>query len=325
MSRRLLPITSYVQENHLKKEFLFDLQQRRIDEKFKYIGEQQANAWFNICNSPDYDHHRKPMKFLENCIQDLVSDHKGDVNVIALGPGDALKEQVVVDTFLEKHRVSLFFVDISREILNVAIQNVGDRDELKEVFIADLSKFMDIEDIGRYVKRHYNSTNFFTLLGNTLGNYPQAMILTTFRNAMKPGDKVLIEVHAKSTESLEEEQIDETLKGYDNPIYTEQLIASLSAAGIDGTDGTIEVEFNADKFFPQIDVVEQYFCFDRNKVVNYEGTQIYFAKGERILVDYSNKYTLESLKHLLTSHGLRTIKHTKDETGKYYLMLCELA
>ncbi len=327
MYRISLPITTYTQQHDLEREYLNSLQQRRVDVKFSYIGKHQANAWFNLCNSLEYTFYRNSLDILENSVKSFVANHKGDVNVIALGPGDAMKEKIVVDSLLEKYQVNLFFVDISREILNVAIKNTDDRDVLKEIFIADLMNFMHIKHLSRYVKSQYHATNFFTLLGNTLANYPQAMILKTLRNAMSPGDKILIDANIKSAKNTEEEaeEVDEMLKKYDNP-YTRQLIlASLSEARIEETDGTIEIEFGRDDFFPQMGAIKSFFCFDRSKVITYQDEDIYFAKGERILTHYSNNYTLESLESILISHGLNIIKHIKSADGKYYQLLCELA
>ena len=320
----------YIRKDHLEKEFLDGLQKRKIDEKFLYIGERQANSWINLCKSPEYDYYRVSKNLLQNHVENFVSDHTGDVNVIALGPGDALKEKIVVNHLQEKHRVNLFFVDTSKEILNIAIKNTVDSDVLKEVFMADLMHFRHIRHLSRYVKKHYSATNFFTLLGNTIGNYPPAMMLKTLRNAMTPGDKILIEVHAKSGGSIEEEatQIREIIKKHhNNPALQERILALLSEASIEEADGTIEVEFNKDKFFPQMGVIEQYFCFNRNKTITYLGEEVYFVKGERILVGYSNKYTFQSLdyRNILTSHGLHIIKHATDDTGKCYQLLCELA
>ena len=328
MYRVSLPITTYTQENHLKKEFLSGLYQRRIDEKFSYIGQRQTTAWLKKCNSPEYKYYGNSKNLLENTIHNFIADHKTDVNIIAFGPGDALKEKVVVNAFLEKHRVNLFFIDISREMLNVAIKNTEDSDVLKEVFIADLRDFMRIKDICQHIKKHYHATNFFTFLGNTLGNYPQAMILKTIRSAMVPKDKILIDAHLKVSGSIEEEaaQIDKIVHEYKhNPTYLEKTLASLSEAGIKETDGTLEVDFGIDEFFTQIDVVKQYFRFNRNRTINYLGEDVCFANSERILVHYSNKYTFETLENILISHGLRITKHTNDTTGECCLMLCELA
>ena len=320
-------LSYYTREEHLKKEFLNGLQQRRVDEKFSYIGERQANSWFNLCKSDEYTYYKNSKLLLKHYIKDLVSSHKGDVNVIAFGPGDGLKEELVVKAFLERQRASLFFVDVSRDILNVAIENMRDNDVLKEIFVADLKNFVDIKDISHHVKKSYNGTNFFTLLGNTLGNYPQAMILKTFRSSMAPGDKILIDVNVKIAKSSEEEaaQIDEMIQGYDdNPAFQERNLALLSEAHIEAADGSLEVEFTRDEFFPQMSVLKQYFRFSRSKTISYQGEDVYFAKGERILIHYSNKYTFESLENILTSHGLHIIKYAKDDTGRYCLILCEL-
>ena len=320
----------YIRKQDLEKDFLYNLQQRRIDEKFSYIGERQANSWINLCKSPEYDYYRISKNLLQNHVENFVADHTGDVNIIVLGPGDALKEKIVVDCLREKHRVHLFFVDTSKEILNIAIKNTADSDVLKEVFMADLLQFKHIKHLSRYIKKDYSSTNFFIFLGNTFGNHPPAMMLKTIRSAMTPGDKILIEVHAKSMDSIEEEatQIKEIVKRYNNnPILRERNLALLAEAHIEATDGYIEIEFNKEKLFPQMGAVEQYFCFNRSKTITYLGQDVYFAEGERILLGYSNKYTFKSLdyRNILTSHGLHIIKHAKDPSGKCYQMLCELA
>ncbi len=324
------PITTYTQQAQLEKEFLHCLQQRRIDEKFHYIGERQANAWFNLCESTKYTYYRNSKKLLEENVTEFLVGHTGDVNVIVLGPGDARKEKIVVDSLRENHRVNLFFVDLSREILNVAIKNTEDSGVLKEVFFADLKNFIHIKEISQRVKKYYNPTNFFTFLGNTIGNYPQAIMLKTLRNAMTPGDKILIDVHARSGESVEEQaiQIDKMIESYDsNPAIRERIPASFFEIGIEATDGIIEIEYGKDDFFPKIGAIKYFFCFTRNKIITYRGTDVYFAKGERILVHYSNKYTFDSLeqRNIFTSHGLRITKHVKDAVEKCYLLLCELA
>ena len=186
--------------------------------------------------------------------------------------------------------------------------------------------FVDIKELSHYVKDQYNATNFFTLLGNIFGNYPQGMILKTIRNAMTPGDKILIDVHVMSEGSMESRtwQIKEMIRSYSNPSSQEQVVALLADAGIDRTDGAIDVEFSKDKLFPQMDVVERYFRFGRSKVITYQREDIYFAKGERIMVGYSNKYTFECLENILTSHGLCIVKDSQDDTGRYHQILCEL-
>lgn len=319
----------YTPKKDIDQEFLNCLQQRKIDEKFSYIGERQANSWINICNSPEYTYYRESKKLLQHCIQNFVADHTADVNIIVLGTGDALKEKIVVNHLLEKCRVNLFFVDISKEILNIAVKNIEDSNVLKELFIADFTKLRDIKEISQYIKTNYNATNFFTFLGNTIGNYPQALMLTTLRNIMAPGDKILIDIHTKPPDSVKKEasQIDEIIKAYNNPSFRERTLVLLAEASIEATDGDIKMEFCNDEFFPEMEVIKQYFCFNRNKTITYRGENICFAKGDRILVGYSNKYIFTPLekKNVFTSHGLRIINHATDTTKRYYQLLCELA
>lgn len=317
-----ITVHHYARNNDIEKDFLNSLTKRKIDEKFSYIGKRQANAWINLSNSVEYEYYRDSKNLLQDHVENFVSDITTDVNIIVLGSGDALKEKIVVNHLREKHRVNLFFIDISREMLNVAIKNTEDSDVLKEVFIADLANFTDIKNICHDIKKRYNPTNFFTLLGNTLGSYPQAMILKTIRNAMTPGDKILIDVHIEKDVSATEKMLQENRY---NPTYVEKTMATLSEAGIDETDGEIQVELYKNENFPEINTVNHYFCFKRNKIVTYNGESFYFGKEERILVSYSNQYTLEFLENILTSNGLRIVKQANDNNRKCCQVLCELA
>lgn len=317
----------YTRKEDLEEELLQGIRLRRIDEKFSFTGKRQANAWFNLCNSPEYEYYRSSKELLKKTAKDFVSGHQTDVNVIALGPGNGLKEKIVVEAFQEDHEVSLFFVDISREVLNVAVENVEDNDALQEVFVADLVNFEDIEDLSEYVRDQYNPTNFFTLLGNTLGNLSQPLVLETMRNAMAPGEKLLVDVRCKSPKVPNEEelQIAKTIEAYDNPANRERIQGLLSAAGIEETDGIIDFEFGKDDYFPEMDVIKKFFRFTQSKTITYRRQTIHFAKNERILVGYANKYSFGFLENLFNSHGLRIIRNALDSTGRINQLLCELA
>lgn len=326
MPRNILT-NHYIQKQQLNEAFLASLQERRIEAKFQYIGEQQANAWLKLCESPEYDYYRNSKKLLEHTAEHFTAYCNNNVNVIVLGPGNALKEKLVVQALQRNHQVHLFFVDTSKEMLNIAVKNVADTGALEQLFVADLMNVKDIAELSRYIRKQYNATSFFTCLGNTLGNYPQAMMLKTIRHAMAPGDKMLMDIHLKVAGSTKEEalHIDETIKQYDNAANREGALTLLSEVGITATDGTVEVVFEKDQVFPQMDLVKRYFRFTLSKTITYQGEDIYFTKGERILVSYSSKYTFTFLEHLLTARGLCIVENAQSETGKIHQLLCELA
>lgn len=318
-------LSYHTQKGQIQNEYLSGLRQRKIDDKFSYIGKRQAASWLGICNSGEYGYYKQSKKLLQETIKDFIEGQEEHVNVIALGPGNAVKEKVVVEAFQQNHQVDLFFVDISRDVITLAVESMENDDALKEIFIADLKDFESIKEIAQFVRDHYNATSFFTLLGNTLGNYPQPVILKTIREAMRPGDSILLDVSCIITPSDNDSfDVSALISQYDNENEYERILACLSEAGIEAIDGAIEVEFNRDKIFTELGVIEQYFRFNHSKVITYKGESMYFGKNERILVGYSNKYTLEALDSIFYSHGISLVKHVKNDAETVHQILCEL-
>lgn len=318
----------YTKQQDLEKEFLNNILTRKIAEKFSYIGERQINSWIALYNSPEYEYYRNSKKLLENKVQEFTSTHSGDVNVIALGMGsvDAYKEKLIANSLLEKNRTSLFLMDTSKEILNRAIKHI-EGDILKELFIADVMNSEHIQKISQHIRKNHHPTHFFTLLGNTMGNYRQTIMLNNIRTAMAPGDKILIDVDGREDVSIEEqpEKVMELIERYKQPIYIQKSMATLSETGIDENDGEIHVEFNKDTWFPDVSAIEHFFSFHNHKMILYKGEDFRFTKGERILVHHSKKYTLNFLETAITSYGMHIIKYAKGDNGKCHQLLCELA
>jgi uncharacterized SAM-dependent methyltransferase len=318
----------YTTSRELEKEYLTGLQTRQIPTKFRFIGEEHAQAWFKICHSSDYTYYQNPFNFIKDISKTIASHIKSDVNLIGLGSCNGMKDVILLKEFLINHKSGLFLVDQSKEIIDGTLGNITELNIPKEVFISNITK-PNLTIISNYLREHYYPINFYTLLGNTLGNYPQAEIIKTFRDSMHPEDFFLVEAHVLSSTSInnEAQQIDEIIANYNNKAYNEQILLSLSRANIQKSDGIIEVEYTSSAFFPKITVVEHYFKFKRNKAIRYLNEDIYFAKGERVLVSYSNKYTLKSLSEIITDHGLKIVKtfEFRDKTIDYATLLCQVA
>lgn len=318
----------YTPSRELEKEYLMGLERHEIPTKFRFIGEEHAQAWFKICHSSEYTYYQNPFKFIKDISGDIAKYIKSDVNLVGLGSCNGMKDIILLKEFLKNHKSGLFLVDQSKEIIDGTLNSITDISVPKEVFIANITK-PNLTMISNYLRKHYFPVNFYTLLGNTLGNYSQAEIIKTFRDSMYPEDFLLVEAHVLSESSADQEaqQIDEIISNYNNEAYNEQIILSLSHANIQKSDGIIEVEYATNAYFPKITVIEHYFKFKRNKVIRYLNEDIYFAKGERILVSYSNKYTLKSLSEIITDHGLKIVKtfDFRDKSIDYATLLCQVA
>lgn len=317
-------ITDFTSQSKIREEYLRGLNNRCLDEKYFYIGETQAKEWLTICYDSEYQYYKNSLKIISEIASDIANYTNCDLNIIALGSGDGIKEKRLSEELSKTHQVALFPVELSNELLEICLKNIKDLTVPKEAFVADILS-SDITKIGKYVRENYYHSNLFTLLGNTFGNYSQAAIMKVIREAMQPNDFILIGVNLIDCKSEQEEieEIKKTTLSYSNPAYKAQILLPLADTNIEFSDGEVVTEYTRNRFFPQIRVIENYFQFNKSKVVRAFGEDIYFAKGERILVSYSNKYTLEVLENIIASYGLRIVKNFSPKTG-YTKLLCQL-
>lgn len=317
-------IFNQIQTQHkLDLEYLHALRTREIPTKFSYIGTKQSQVWIDICNGADYKNYKESMGFLYDVKAQIAKYIKTDINLIALGSASGDKPKVLASEILKSHKVNFVAIDQSAQIAQNTIDNMSDLDIPKEVYLSSLDVKYTKKISDQIRKNGYNN-HLFVILSNTFGVYPQEVISAALRGGMSSGDYALIGVHL-APEHIDPQYTQDTLSKYSNPTLHKRTMMALANAGITAEDGIVETEYNIDRSFLQMARISQYFRFTRSKVVHFMDQDIYFAKGERILVKYSYKYKLNTLKFILESYGF-SIKQTYIAPNETYVkILCKLA
>lgn len=311
----------YTNITELKNEYLHALQTRTIPAKYRFIGKTQADAWINICYNSDYKYYSSPYAFMESIKSDIANTINKDINIIALGSCNGSKDNVLIKEILKTKKASFATVAISKELATHTISQMSDIDINKEVYISNLTPH-NLTLISDSIRENNHNTNLFTILGNTFGNHPQEFISQTLREAMNHDDYLLIGAHI-SPDVLDPAYIQDVIASYDNKEYNYQVMLSLAHANITEDDGHLEVEYSSDQFFPEIHVVSHYFVFEHSKVVRYQNKDVFFTKGERLRVTYSNKYKLNVLRSILSNHGFVIQQEFLNLKEGYAKMLCK--
>jgi len=316
-------VHNYLNSKDLNRQFLCGLENRRLDVKLFYQGEQQAQNWINLCHSEEYCHYRNFLKFLKSIVLQLDEIIQGDINLISLGIGDGEKEKVILEQFLLNRQAGLFMVDASVDLIRSSLKNLAQLGVAKEAFVADIVQHNVIKDIGCYAKKsNRDRINLYTFMGSTIGNVSQSAIFNILRETMKPGDYILIEFHVRSSD----ENYDSLgmVKEYGGDINRGIYFTLLEKSGITEDDGDVSVEYMRHHTLPFIDVIEIYFSFYKSKIVRFFGEELYFAGGEKILMESSCVYTIESVIHLLESYGMKVVKTFQDNSNHYLTTLCQM-
>ncbi|CAA6813501.1 MAG: Unknown protein [uncultured Campylobacterales bacterium] len=312
----------YTTKKDLDKEYLTSLQLRSISPKYRFIGKKQSQARIDMYSSNDSKYYINPKTFMDDVKTEISEYLAQNINVIALGSSNGNKDKILLEELTKTKQASFVAVEISKELASYTLSNMNDLDIHKEVFVSDLIP-ENLSLISESIRESHFKTHLFTILGNTFGNNPQELISETLRDSINSDDYVLIEVHL-SPDRLTPKYIQKIINAYDNEVYNEQVMLSLGRVDISTEDGYLEVEFEHDKLFPEIDSIKHYFRFSKPKMIRFMGKDLYFAKDERILVNYSNKYKLNNFKDLLKSHGFSINKEFLDENKQFGIFLCKL-
>ncbi|MDD5040151.1 MAG: L-histidine N(alpha)-methyltransferase [Patescibacteria group bacterium] len=311
--------------DQLQREFLDCLKNREIVSKFSYWGEEPTQSWLKFCLASEYKTYPQGVSLLKQAGAD-VAKHVGGpkLNYISLGIGNGEKDGIILrHLYRYSRKISYYPIDISTDMIKAGLNYVFSHfhNIPTTAFVTD---FKILDEIVRS-QTFRKDRNFFSLLGNTMGNFNQVYLLNILRKSLDHNDFILIGVSIRKERSREtKEDIRKIIRSYSNRASKDFAYSPLKKAGIRKSDGAIDVEFNRDPHYPRLNRVDLYFRFRRNATAHYAGQDIVYKRGERILLYFSEKYYPDDLKFLLNDNGFRIIKFYQNGSQSYAKVLCRI-
>lgn len=185
------------------EELLKDKQ--RIPAKFQFAQPDGGRHWLKLCNSSTYTYYDRAKKRLDANkarLAERVRTAAGTaaVDLISLGSGDGSKDDILLralDAELSERDYTYYYpIDISDSLLVEAVRFVAVHGPSRSRFRCKpvLGDFTDLRSL-RGITGHRPNVNLFSVLGNTIGTFDESEVLASIRNAMLPGDLVLLEAN----------------------------------------------------------------------------------------------------------------------------------
>ena len=315
--------------SQIQKEFLACLTGGKLDPKFLYFGDEVARKHLNLMQGGDYPLFPKALGLLRNrknleSIAKRVMQNSQDIRLVSLGIGNGQKDETLIRKILEsteKTKVLEYFIfDISSYMLREGIQHIqnnlpeySDRLSIK-VFNMD---FIKIDSILNKGENTADKTNLFLLLGNTLGNFDEHVLLYRIHSAMTKNDLILIDNQLIESNKLETEVKSNLEKPYRSSSDDNLCWSILKRAGLTPADGKLDVNLSEEG--ESIVTIRKTFQLYRQKtitVLEYSGQ---CPKNSRITLYQSNKYTKEKLREIITDAGFDVAENYGDDN--YALIL----
>lgn len=288
--------------------------------KFVYISKSGTNRWDKIAKKRSEDIrgiNRVEGSLLNSKVSDFLNSFKKleKLNIIDIGPGNG---QPVIPLLQPLKKIGVHFryvpVDISKEMLNLAIENV------KKSFSDIETKPIHLDfELGNFAEETYKLRaggfqNLMLFLGSTLGNQSdRSRVLTNFRDSMTSDDFLIIGV-----ELVNLYKIEKILKQYHGKENEDFIFTVAEHLDIKHEDGEFEIRFNNE--FHQ---VEMYFHFVKDKKIHFSSEDIIFEKDDKLLLGHSHKFTEWIFAKVLSEVGFRIELMTTSTEKGYSLIMCQ--
>ena len=232
------------------------------------------------------------------------------VNIIDLGCGDGKKAVLFVENLKGKIKLRYCPIDISSYMVEKALDKIKKINAGEVVkFQWNISDFENLENVANLLRMSDYKSNLFLLLGNTLGNFEINELLYEIGSSMKKGDFLLI------GNGLDNRHYDDIVKSYNDPTFDDWLMNIIGQLGLEKKDVKFGVRFKNSR-------VEMYYTILNDRKISFQDKNVYFAKGDQILVCVSYKYDEYDFRHFMRLYfGDVKVYVSKDKS--YALAMCQ--
>ena len=283
------------------------------DSKLWYLTPEQAQGFLNLEKSEDYQREviMKEIALIRENVGDVLKKlDKSAVNIVDLGCGDGKKAVLFINHLKGKVKIRYCPIDISNYMVEKAIETIRNVNAAEVVdFQWNISDFENLENISTLLRIGEYKKNLFLLLGNTLGNFEINELMYEVKSSMNKGDLLLI------GNGLDNRHHEDILKSYNNPVVNGWLAMILSQVGLEKKDINFGARFRNSR-------VELYYVLKTDKKITFQDKNIYFSKGDQILVSVSYKYTKEDFKKFMKMY-FDDVKVYTSKDDSYALALCK--
>ena len=268
----------------------------------KYFYDAAGSALFEqITRTPEYYPTRTELALLEQSLPCIAQKVGPRVHVVELGSGSGRKTTLLLEAL--DGPVAYTPIEISRAALLSSIDHLAPAHPDIEMLpvCADFTQPVDLPEPEEEAARRLL---FFP--GSTLGNFEHdeaVVLLRAMRQTMGEDGLALIGVDLhKDTATLEAAYNDAA--GV-TAAFTLNLLKRLNQQV--GSDFDLQAFHHRARYSVPRLRIETQLVSDRDQEVTLDGHRFRFAAGDAIQVEYSHKYTDESLQQLLDAAGLEVI------------------
>ena len=303
----MTPINSLVSDLELDKELIDCLKNRSLEQKFLYL-DDGADFYYRAYNKPSTP---LPVDFSIEDYYDLVAGQfkkKQHFALVSLGCGDASSDRIMLKRLKrEGYNFTYFGVDCSRQMLDLAVENLADLKINCKFLCADIVS-EDFRDEIAQLTDDFDCRGFL-FLGGTISNVNQTNIIDSLYSVLKKNDLLFLDIRIRnSLDNAEDLQLFNFYAKYlSDQEMVQWLQTPLRNVGIDSNCGTLNLEMVKEKSIGAI-LFKFFFLFNKKSVIKLRNEVLHFLPEERIELLHIRAYYPESLTAFFKEHDFKLVE-----------------
>ncbi len=291
----MIQVEVLLTENELAEEFLAALRQRYLPEKFFYWFPLSVKAWLELCQATEsYKNFSRSHQLLSKHAEDIARRCAGEkMEVISLGAGQGDKDHIVLQTLRARAtKIRYRPVDSSQALLEIALMRATKSGIAARGLKADLGN----ATTAAVLAASADEPRLYMILGNTLGVTDPPQFLQILRGLMRRKDHILLDGEIFD--------VQDTMRGYDNPVNRRFAFAPLASVGLEeGRDGVLVFESETDARLRGLHLVSKHFRATRRLEIPVAGQRVKLESGEKIAMNSSYKYSRTAFLEMVRETG----------------------
>lgn len=285
----------------------------------RYFYDREGSRLFEaICELPEYYLTRAETEILQSHANEIASLFQGDMTVIELGSGNAVKTRLLLEALLPGRPVRYVPIDICRPVLEESATDLMQRFPALEI----VGVAAEYHEGLQHLRSESDRPRLILWLGSNIGNFTRdeaGRFLRQIRDTMTSADRMLVGVDLRKDRAVLEAAYDDAAGV--TAAFNLNLLARINCE-LNGNFDLSAFQHRA-VYNEDLGRVEMYLVSTRRQSVTIErvGFTVEFAEGEIIHTENSYKYSLAEINALATSAGLRDQCVWQDAAGRFSLHL----
>jgi dimethylhistidine N-methyltransferase len=289
----------------------------------RYFYDREGSRLFEvICELPEYYLTRAETAILHDRAREIADCFPGDVTIIELGSGNAVKTQLLFEALLRtRRRVRYVPIDICRPVLE------GSSRALLQMFpgLEIVAVAAEYQQALRRLPAESARPKLILWLGSNIGNFDRteaAALLRRIRDTLQPADRVLVGFDLRKDRAILEAAYDDAAGV--TAAFNLNLLARINRE-LDGAFDLGAFRHRA-LYDPDLGRIEMYLVSTRSQrvIIGRLGLQVAFAAGETIHTENSYKYSLTEIVEVARAAGLHAERSWQDAEGRFSLHLLRI-